>query len=281
MMCPSAIGPIQSQAYIVAHSTVPIPSPGNVLPSDDPCTGKMIIGHLNLIRLAQLALLLSITVGRILPGEGIRSGQRRPPPASTGLHRPSTGPPHDSTRIHWNLQERCLSSTNPISGHVLGTVRRSAWWSPKRYTKEKEWGKTGLGPSLRSFHFSICPGPADPLFIIRRPSSVNCHQAPPTLPRGENRPWHGMFPTQVSLLFQSSLTRSCYPCVRLFGLFGVCVFACSRVSVFARESNPLQLNELTTWGVDTPQSSPINLLSFTIRISYSISSSYPLYFAVT
>ena len=33
--------------------------------------GKMIIGHLNLIRLVLLAVLLSITVGRILPGEGI------------------------------------------------------------------------------------------------------------------------------------------------------------------------------------------------------------------
>ena len=33
--------------------------------------GKMIIGHLNLIRLVLLALLLSITVEQILPGEEI------------------------------------------------------------------------------------------------------------------------------------------------------------------------------------------------------------------
>ena len=46
-----------------------VPSPGSVLPSSDPCTGK--IGHLNLIRLVLLALLLSITVARILPGERI------------------------------------------------------------------------------------------------------------------------------------------------------------------------------------------------------------------
>jgi hypothetical protein len=38
------------------------------LPSGDPCIGKMIIGHLSLVL---LALPLSITVGRILPGEGI------------------------------------------------------------------------------------------------------------------------------------------------------------------------------------------------------------------
>ena len=30
---------------------ITIPSPGSVLPSGDLCTGKMIIGHLNLIRL--------------------------------------------------------------------------------------------------------------------------------------------------------------------------------------------------------------------------------------
>jgi hypothetical protein len=39
--------------------------------SGDPCTGKMTIGHPNLIRLVLLGWILSVTIGRIVPLQGI------------------------------------------------------------------------------------------------------------------------------------------------------------------------------------------------------------------
>jgi len=60
----------QTQRCTVNQACETIPFPGSVLPSGDPCTSKMKIGHLNLIRLVLLALLLWITVGPIYQAKG-------------------------------------------------------------------------------------------------------------------------------------------------------------------------------------------------------------------
>ena len=49
----------------------PIPSNGSVIPSSDPCTGKIIIGASRFIRLVLLGWILSITIGRIVPLQGM------------------------------------------------------------------------------------------------------------------------------------------------------------------------------------------------------------------
>ena len=230
----------------------------------------MIIGHFNLIRLVLLALLLSIAVRQILPAEGIRR-LHRPPPASTGLH----SPPHDSTNPQVYKRDAC---PQPILFRATCSERSAGppGDRPSVSQKKKSEAKLVSAPRWKAFtfHFALAP-------LIRYSSSVVRHLSTVTkhVPCSGASIVHRMacFPPRYHFFFQSSLARSCYPSVRFFGFFGVlcvCVFACLHVSVFARESHPLQLNKLTTWGVDTPQPSLIDLLSFAIRISYRISLSY-------
>jgi hypothetical protein len=189
----------------------------------------MIIGHLNLIRLVLLPLLLSIAVRQILPAEGIR----RTTPASTGLYRPpqaSTGL-HMTLRIHRFTREMLVLNQSYFgprarNGPSVRLVIAQAFHKRKRV--RQNWSRP-LVEKLSLFTFALAP-------LIRYSSSVVRHLSTVTkhVPCSEARIVHRMacFPLRYHFLFQSSLTRSCYPSVRLFGFFGVlcvCVFACFRV----------------------------------------------------
>jgi hypothetical protein len=96
----------------------------------------------------------------------------------------------------------------------------------KRKRVRQNWSRP-LVEKLSLFTFALAP-------LIRYSSSVVRHLSTVTkhVPCSEARIVHRMacFPLRYHFLFQSSLTRSCYPSVRLFGFFWR--FVCLRVRVF-------------------------------------------------